>query len=171
MCHGENPSELSTTLFLVFSSQPFILLEGGWGSYCLEGKSMGKFELGRAPNFGMLCFAWMDKKTPEPYASVDPHVHVLDLLSCLRVVGRSGSGIHHHIHFPREWHCGSSGALPVCIFRILRVFCDIVVAAELFLCVSFAFCECFSLRNTVIVVLQHCLKLQSVWDPVTHISE
>ena len=29
MCHGENPSELSTTLFLVFSSQPFILPGSG----------------------------------------------------------------------------------------------------------------------------------------------
>ena len=29
MCHGENPLELSTTLFLVFSSQPFIMPEGG----------------------------------------------------------------------------------------------------------------------------------------------
>ena len=70
MCHGENPSELSTTLFLVFSSQPFIMTKGGWGSYFLEVKSMGNFELGRAPNPGMSCFSCMDKKTLEPYASL-----------------------------------------------------------------------------------------------------
>ena len=52
-----------------------------------KGKSMGKFELGRAPSFGMSCFACMDKKTPEPYASFDPHVHVLDLLSCFESCG------------------------------------------------------------------------------------
>ena len=35
-----------------------------------KGKSMGNFELGRAPIFGMSCFACMDKKTPESYASL-----------------------------------------------------------------------------------------------------
>ena len=42
-----------------------------------KGKSMGKFELGKAPSFGMLCFACMDKKTTEPHANFDPRVHVL----------------------------------------------------------------------------------------------
>ena len=46
-----------------------------------KGKSMGNFELGREPRFGMSCFACMDKKTPEPYANVDPYIHVLDLIS------------------------------------------------------------------------------------------
>ena len=31
-------------------------------------KSMGNFELGRAPSPGMPCFSCMDKKTPELYA-------------------------------------------------------------------------------------------------------
>ena len=35
----------------------------------LKGKSMGNFKLGRAPSFGMSCFACMDKKTPEQYAN------------------------------------------------------------------------------------------------------
>ena len=60
-----------------------------------KGKSMGKFELGRAPSFGMSCFACMDKKTPEPYASVEPCVHVLDLLSCFESRGMFWF-IHHH---------------------------------------------------------------------------
>ena len=67
---GRTHQNCQTTLFLVFSSQPFILPEGGWGSYCLEGKGMGNFELGRAPSFGMSCFSCMDKKTLEPYASL-----------------------------------------------------------------------------------------------------
>ena len=46
-----------------------------------KGKSMGKFKWSRAPIFGMLCFACMDKKTPEPYASFYPRIYVLDLLS------------------------------------------------------------------------------------------
>ena len=37
-----------------------------------KAKSMGKFELGRAPSFGMSCFAYMEKKKLEPYASFDP---------------------------------------------------------------------------------------------------
>ena len=35
-----------------------------------KGKSMGNFELGRAPTFGMSCFTCMDKKTLEPYANL-----------------------------------------------------------------------------------------------------
>ena len=35
-----------------------------------KGKSMGKFELGRAPSSRMSCFACRDKKTPEWYASL-----------------------------------------------------------------------------------------------------
>ena len=35
-----------------------------------KGKSMGKFKLGREPSFVMSCFACMDKKTLELYASL-----------------------------------------------------------------------------------------------------
>ena len=46
-----------------------------------KGKSMGNFELGKAPSFGMSCFSCMDKKKLEPYPSFYPCIHVLDLLS------------------------------------------------------------------------------------------
>ena len=66
---GENPCFMWRThqncqlpSFLSFLPKPFILPEGGWGSYCLEGKGMGNFELGRAPSFGISCFTCMDKK-------------------------------------------------------------------------------------------------------------
>ena len=32
-----------------------------------KGESMGNFEWGRPPNFGMLYFPYRDNKTPEPY--------------------------------------------------------------------------------------------------------
>ena len=64
MCHGENPSELSTTLFLVFSSNHLFCQEVVEVVIAAKGKSMGNLELGRAPSFGMSCFTCMDKKTP-----------------------------------------------------------------------------------------------------------
>ena len=98
-----------------------------------KGKSMGNFELGRAPSFGKSCFACMDKKTPEPYASFDPRVHVLDLLSCFERCGTFG---FTHYSPPSSFPMGSDT-----IF--VPHWSDIVVAAELFLGVSFAFCKCF----------------------------
>ena len=103
---GEKPYVMGRThqncqlpSFLSFLPKPFILPEGGWGSYCLEGKSMGNFEWGRAPSFGISCFTCMNKETPEPYASVDPWVHVFgDLLMILRVAGRFGSGSISILH-------------------------------------------------------------------------
>src|SRR5713226_5734181 len=50
-----------------------------------KGKSMGNFELGRAPSFGMSCFSCMDKKTLEPYASL---THVFTFLFSLMFGGR-----------------------------------------------------------------------------------
>ena len=67
-----------------------------------KGKSMEKFELSRAPSFGMSCFAYMDKKTPKLYASFDPRVHVLDLLSHFESCGTFWSWIHSPLStFPR----------------------------------------------------------------------
>ena len=60
-----------------------------------KGKSMGNFELGRAPSFGNSCFSFMDKKTPEPYAIFDPRVHVLDLLSRFENCETFGFGGDH----------------------------------------------------------------------------
>ena len=101
------------------SSQPFILLEGGWGSYCLEGEEYGQFRIGQSTQFGRLCFACTNKKTPEPYANFDPRVHVLDLLSRFESWGTFWL-IHHifPIHSPSSfwimgWHYGISWALPV----------------------------------------------------------
>ena len=69
-----------------------------------KGKSMGTFELGKAPSFGMSCFVRMDKKTLESYASFDPCIHVLDLLSSFE--GHETFWfiiiIHHHLRFPEE---------------------------------------------------------------------
>ena len=84
-----------------------------------KGNSMGKFELGIAPSFGMSCFACMDKKTPEPYASFDPRVHVLDLLSCFESCGAFWLIIGLHSPFTE-----SSSVV------------------EIFWCVSFTFYEC-----------------------------
>ena len=88
-----------------------------------KGKSMGNFELGRAPSPGMSCFVCMDKKTPKPYASLTHAFTNCFTLTFweLRHVLVHGGIIHRHLCFPREWHCGSSEALPVCIPCILRV--------------------------------------------------
>ena len=48
-----------------------------------KGKSMGNFELDRAPSFGMSCFSCMDKKTPEPYASLT-HVFMFGFILTFR---------------------------------------------------------------------------------------
>ena len=90
-----------------------------------KGKSMGNLELARAPNFGMSCFACMDKKTQKLYVSLDPYIHVLDSLSLLRAARGSHSFSIHHSP-PSSFSCKS----------------DIVVAAKLFLCVSFMLYEC-----------------------------
>ena len=90
-----------------------------------KGKSMGNFELGRAPSFGMSCFADMDKTTPELYASSYPRVHVLGyLLSRFESCGTFRFGGESFTTIFVSWKS------------------DIVVAAELLLCVSFAFYEC-----------------------------
>ena len=143
MYHEENPSKLSTTLFLVFLPNHLFCQEVVEVVIAWKGKSMGKFKLSRAPSFGMSCFACMDKKTPEPYAIFDRHVHVLDFFSCFESCGTFWF-INHSppSSFPRE--------------------SNIVVAMELFMCVSFVFCKCFSLGKTVIAVLQRCLRLQSI---------
>ena len=52
-----------------------------------KGKSMGNFELGRAPSIGMSFFSCMDKKTLEPYASFDPCIHVWIYSHVLRSMG------------------------------------------------------------------------------------
>ena len=46
----------------------------------------------------------------------------------------------------------------MCILSVLLVFSDIVIVVKLYLCVSFAFYERFSLGKTVIVVLQCALN-------------
>ena len=46
----------------------------------------------------------------------------------------------------------------MCILRVLQVSNDIVIAAKLHLCVSFAFYECLFLVKTVIVVSQRALN-------------
>ena len=89
-------------------------------------KSMVNFGLGRAPSFGMSCFAFTNKKTPEPYASVDPRVHVLDLLS------RFESCKTFFIQFIQSF---------MIIFILPRW--ESLGATDLFLCVSFTLCECF----------------------------
>ena len=111
-------------------------------------KSTGNSELGRVPSFGMLCFSCMDKKTLELYSSL---THVFNFWFYSHVLGAAGHSVSFIIFVPHL--CGSS------------------VVAELFLCVSFAFCECVSLGKTMIVVLQHCLKLQSVRDHVARVPK
>ena len=98
-----------------------------------KGKSMGKFELGRAPSFGMPCFTCRDKKTLEPYASL---THAFTFCFYSQILGDAGyyGSFIHHLCSPCAGHCGSGGALPVCV--------------------SFTFCECFSLGKTMITVLQ-----------------
>ena len=98
-----------------------------------KGESMGKFELGRAPSFGMSCFACMDKETLEPYASL---THAFMFWGAAK---HSGSFTIFVLH-----SSGSSSAV------------------ELFLCVSFAFYECFYPGNIMNDVLQHYLKVHSV---------
>ena len=39
-----------------------------------KGKSMGKFELGRAPSFECRVFSYIDNKILEPYVIFHPHV-------------------------------------------------------------------------------------------------
>ena len=78
MCHVENPSKLSTTIFLSSLLNHLFYQKVVEVVIVWKGKSMGKFELGRAPSFGMSCFSCMDKKTPGLYASLDPCIHVLD---------------------------------------------------------------------------------------------
>ena len=63
-----------------------------------KGKSMGNFKLGRAPSFGMSCFACMDKKTPEPYASL---THAFTFWFYSYVLGATrGWGAHSQSSFP-----------------------------------------------------------------------
>ena len=93
-----------------------------------KGKIMSNFELGRAPSFGMSCFACMDKKTPEPYASFDTRVHVLGFtLTFLEL----GDVLFHHSFTTIFISQGS----------------DIVVEAELFLCVFFTSASVFPLER------------------------
>ena len=69
-----------------------------------KGKSMGRFELSKVPSVGMSCFACVDKKTLELYASFDPRIHVLDLLSRFENCKMFGFKviIHHHLRFREE---------------------------------------------------------------------
>ena len=92
-----------------------------------KGKSMGKFELGKAPSFGMSCFACMDKKTPKPYASFDPCIHVFYLLSRFESWGMFWSVIHS----------------PLSSFPMRVIFW---VVGELFLCLSFTSANVFPLE-------------------------
>ena len=123
-CHGKNPSELSTTLFLVFSSQPFILPEGGWGSYCLEGEDYGQFSnWAEHPVLeSRVLLAWTRKH--QNRMPVLTHVFTFWIYShVLRAVERCGLG-------ESFW------------FRGIIFFTTIFISQKLFLCVSFTFCEC-----------------------------
>ena len=93
MCHGENPSKMSTTLLLVFLPNHLFCQKVVEVVIAWKGKSMGNFELGRAPSFGMSCFACMDKKTPEPYANLTHTLTFWFYSHVLGAAGRSGSFI------------------------------------------------------------------------------
>ena len=95
-----------------------------------KGKSMGKFELGRAPSFGMSCFACMDNKKPEPYASLT-HMFTFWFYShILRAVGRSGSIIIHSLPVVM-WKQESSKAPPRSAKCGFHIHCVIFYVAAL----------------------------------------
>ena len=82
-----------------------------------KGKSMGKFELGRAPSFGMSCFSCMDKKIVE-YYTILTHAFMFWFYS--HVLGSCGTfWLIHHLCSPFVWKLFNSRALPVCILHIL----------------------------------------------------
>ena len=101
---GENPCVVGRThqncqlpSFLSFLPKPSILPEGGWGSYCLEGKGMENFEWGRARSSGVLCFACRGKKTPESYVYLTPAFAPIFRLS--RFLEKRDVLSHHHYFY------------------------------------------------------------------------
>ena len=127
---GENPCVMQrthqnyqTTLFLVFSSQPFILPEGGWGSYCLEGEEYGKFWIGQS-QFWNVVFCLHGQENTRTICQFWPT--------------RSRFGFT--LTFGELQNILVHWSLFTTIFVSQE--CDIMIAAELYLCVSFAFCEC-----------------------------
>ena len=97
------PSFLSSLLNHLFY-QKVIQVVIAW-----NGKSMGKFELGRAPSSGMSCFSCRDKKTPEPYVSLTHAFTPSFLLSRLESCGTFGliTIIQSFITYTPRSSCGS----------------------------------------------------------------
>ena len=67
-----------------------------------KGKSMGNFELGRAPSFGMSCFACMDKKTPQPYTSLTRAFTFWELRD---ILAHSPSSFSIRVEDLQHWSC------------------------------------------------------------------
>ena len=101
-----------------------------------KGKSMGNFELGRAPSLECILNSWKRKK-PRTICHFFSCVHVF---FWIRVLGATRCLTHPSFSL-LAWKLFGSWALLFCILHVLQV---------------------FTLGETMIVVLQHYIELHSV---------
>ena len=80
---GENPCVMRRTHqncqlpSFLSSFQTFILSEGGWGSYCLEGEGYGKFQIGQSTQSWNVVFCLHGQENTKNRMPVFTHVFML----------------------------------------------------------------------------------------------
>ena len=124
--------------FLSFPPNHLFLSECGWGSYCMEGEEYGKIWIRQSTRFQMSYFSCMDKKTPEPYASLRGKTHAFMIWE---LQGTTSSFTHPFIFIHT-----------LTIFILHSRGSSEQWSSSMY--VSFAFCGRCLWKNTVTIVLQ-----------------